>query len=400
MSVKENLDQYVKLLNPKTLSLQTIEILKDYQKYFELYPNSNSVEFATFGELFFINLHPNMDDKKVIVYRDIFNKLTNLALDDKSCVQIITSFEQQEFYAQLHRDLDNNVPISQLSTKVQVFDEKMAVLSQEGPEVEDMDLEASLKYTDRSKGLQWRLNCLNEHFEGGLIKGDFVVLAGYVDSGKTGFLCSELSRMAEQLEGDQWIAWLNTEGTWQQTIPRIYCATLNCTVKDLVKYPEKATLKYTEKMNGNKNRIQVLNYQRKGIKDVEKLCKVNPPSLIVMDLLDAFQGFERHMGSEGNSAERYGALYQWARVIATETCPVIAVSQLNRNGNDNPYPPMTELSGSGEKKQGAATAMIMLGSVQGNDTERYLSTPKNKMGGGKGFRCPVKFDPLRSRFSD
>ena len=402
LGVKENLEKYLKLINPKTLSVQTIELLKDYKKYFEIYKDSKGVDFATFKEFFFINQHPTMDDNKVEKYRDILNQLQTISIEGTSCTQIITSFEQQEFYEQLHRDLDNNVEIGRIVEKVAVFDEKMAVLRQEesnGLE-EDMDLQKALEYGDRTKGLQWRLNSLNEHFGGGLINGDFVLLCGYVDSGKTSFIASEVTHMAQQLEGDQWIAWLNTEGNWQQIVPRLYCAALECTKQDLIKYPESAILKYTEKMKGNKNRIKVLNYQRKSIKDVEDLCKTNPPSLIVFDLLDAISGFDKYLGSEGNSAEKYGALYQWARTIATEYCPIIAVSQLNRNGNDNMYPPMTELSGSGEKKQGAATAMLMLGSQQGNDTERYLSTPKNKIGGGKGFRRAISFDPLRSLFRD
>jgi len=165
-------------------------------------------------------------------------------------------------------------------------------------------------------------------------------------------------------------------------------------------HPNRAIIKYTENMKGNKNRIKVLNFQRKSSKDVEKLIKKQIPSLIVFDLLDGLSGFDKYLGSEGNCAEKYGALYQWARIIATETCPCIIVSQLNRNGNNEPYPAMTELSGSGEKKQGAGTALIMLGSLQGNDIQRYISTPKNKIGGGKGFRREIKFNPLTSRFSD
>ena len=152
-------------------------------------------------------------------------------------------------------------------------------------------------------------------------------------------------------------------------------------------------------MHGDKNRIQVLNFQRKSIKDVEVLCKKNPPSLIVFDLLDAIQGFDKYLGGEGNTVERYGALYQWSRIMATEVCPVIAISQLNRKGNDNCYPNMTELSGSGEKKQAAATCMIMIGSLEGDNAERYLSTPKNKISGDKSWRVKVKFDNLRSRFN-
>lgn len=399
MSTKANLESYVKLLNPKTLSMQSIQLLKDYQKYFETYLTDDTIAFNKFKEFFFINQHPNLDEKQVTIYKEVIDQVQNVPLEGISCTQIITAFEQQELYNQLHTDLDKNVDINTLFLKVEKHRERVNLLqgSSEGLE-EEMDLTLALTYTDRSKGLQWRLNCLREHFQGGLINGDFLILAGYTDSGKTSMLASEVSYMAEQLEGDDWIAWLNTEGNWEQILPRLYQATLNCTHQDLTKFTESAILKYTEKMHGNKNRIRVLNFQRKGIKDVENLIKKHPPKLIVFDLLDHLQGFDKYVGSEGSVVEKYGALYQWGREIATKYCPVIAVSQLNRNGNDNPYPPITEMSGSGEKKQAAATAIIMLGGMEGNSTERYLSTPKNKISGSKGFRRQVAFDPLRSRF--
>ncbi len=381
------------------MSIQTIELLKDYQKYFEVNKDFKGVDFATFREFFFIQQHPNLDDKTAESYKEIIDQLQNIPLEGTSCTQIMTSFEQQEFYEQLHRDLDKNVTIGQIATKVEEFKDKIDVLRQTESKDRDkvMDLKQALAYTDRGKGLRWRLDSLNEHFGGGITKGDFILLAGFVDSGKSSFCASEVSYMAEQLKDDQWIAWLNTEGNWEQILPRLYCASLDCTKKDLINYPDDAIIKYTKKMNGEPNRIKVLNYQRHSTKDVERLIKTNPPSLIVFDLLDHISGFK---SLDGDTVEQYGHLYQWARVMATEVCPVIAITQMNRNGNDNMYPPMTELSGSGEKKQAAATAMIMLGSLQGNDTQRWLSTPKNKIGGGKGFRKEVYFDAIRCRFKD
>lgn len=399
LSVRSNLEMYLKLLNPKTLSIQTIELLKDYRLYFEQY-QTDVVDFGEFQTFFFVVLHPNLDEKSLSGYKEIIKRVGNLPLEEVSVTNVIAAFQQQEAYAELHNDLDKNVDITTILTKVTKLSDSMASLSPIQPIGEDMDINLALRYVDRSNGLQWRLDCLRDHLEGGLIKGDFILLSGYVDSGKTSFAASEVSYMAEQLKGDQWIAWLNTEGNWEQILSRIYQATLNCTQKELTDDTEAAILSYTEKMHGNKNRIKVLNYQRKSIKDVEKLCKSNPPSLIVFDLLDAIQGFDKYLGSEGNAVEKYGQLYQWARVIATEVCPVIAISQLNRNGNDTCYPKMTELSGSGEKKQGAATCMIMIGSEEGNSTERYLSTPKNKISGNKGWRYKVTFDNQRSRFKD
>lgn len=399
LSNKDNLNNYQRLLNTKTLSVRAIEILKDYQRYFETYPTHMDIDWGVFREFFFIQRHPNLDEESDLVYTDIINQLMSKEID--SCTNIISAFEQKILYEQLDKDIQNNIAIEDIKNKVDVGLDKINALKGTQEAVgDDMDLREAMTYTDRSKGLKWRLNCLNELFQGGLIKGDFGIIAGFVDMGKTGFLCSEVSYMAQQLEGDQWIAWLNTEGNWQQILPRLYSSTLNVTHQDLSRYTDKATEKYLEKMKGDKNRIKVLNFQRKSTKDVERLIKNNPPSLIVFDLLDHIRGFDRLVGSEGNVTERYNALYQWAREVATSTCPILAISQLNGDGNNEPYPSITNLRGSRVDKQAAASFQLIIGGKEGNSTERFLSMPKNKISSNKGWRQQVRFDPLRNRFID
>lgn len=401
MASREAMEKYVHLLNPKALSRESLELLKDYQAFFSS-RDAQKIDFSEFSGFFFLERHPQMDDKTVEMYKGVINRLKDMPEDGKNCSQIISNFEQQDFYLQIQRDLDQNLDIDQIVSKMETARERIHRLRGAQEELEqDMDITLALDTTDRSKGLQWRLKCLQEVFEGGgLIKGDFGIIAGFVDMGKTSFICSEISHMAQQLEGDQYIAWLNTEGSWEQLIPRVYCATLNCSAQDLRKFPEKAKAAYMKKMKGNINRIRIMNFQRKSVRDVENLIKERPPSLIVFDLLDGLNGFEKYMKGDGGAHERYNHLYQWAREIATQHCPVLAVSQLNGDGNNEAYPTITNLRGSRVDKQAAATFQLIIGGLEGNSTERYLSLPKNKITSNKGFRAQVKFDPIRSRFSD
>lgn len=393
---KDNYQKYLSLINTKTLSPKSILMLKDYQQYFESRNEVENIDFNDFSTFFFIEKHPNLDEKSVIFYKEVIIQLQNMSKEDISCSQLITSFQQQELYNQLHQDLDNNLDIKEIHTKINSFCESMHKLDKD--DSESMDLIKALESSNRANGLKWRLNCLQEHFNGGLIKGDFGIIAGYVDVGKTSFLSSELSYMAQQLEGDDYIAWLNTEGSWESILTRIYCATLGCTIEDLRTYSKKAIEKYKEKMKGDINRIKVMNFQRKSVRDVENLIKKKPPSIIVFDLLDHIRGFDKYMGKDGNMTERYGALYQWAREIATQHCPVLAISQLNGDGNNEPYPSITNLRGSRVDKQGAATFQLIIGGLEGNSTERYLSMPKNKISSNKGWRAQVKFNPQKCRF--
>lgn len=401
MSIRDNYDKFVKCLNPKLLSRESVFLLKEFKAYYESYQTLSEIDYGSFKEFFFLTRHANIDEKQAKIYKDLIDKLDKIVIDNSDCIKVLVAFEQQEFYNQLHNDLDRNISAQEVYEKTLAFKEKTNQLQglQEAQE-DEMDLALALTYVDRSKGLKWRLPCLNEHFGGGAIKGDVYLLSGYVDSGKTSFAASQASYWAEQLIDDQYGVWFNTEGNWEQILTRIYQSVLNRPVSRLIEHQEQAIIKYTEKMHGDKNRLQVLNYQGKSIKDVETKITSRPPSFIVFDLLDHINGFDNYLGKEGNSAEKYGHLYQWARVLATLYCPILIISQLNRNGNDNPYPAMTELSGSGEKKQAAASAMIMLGSQEGNDSVRYLSTPKNKVGGGKSWRRQIGFDPIKCQFTD
>lgn len=397
LSEKPNLLKYKHLIDQKTLSYQSIMLLKDYDVYFNQYTNLSSIDWTDFKTFFFQTRHPFLPPEEKLGFTEILNTLSTLEKPEQIQTTLL-SFEQQLLYQDLHKDLDRNEDIIKIQDKLNTFDEKRLLVKQQVIESsQEMDLEDALGHVDRSQGLLWRCSALKEHFAGGLIKGDFGIIAGYTDSGKTSFLSSELSYMAQQLHDDQYILWLNNEGDWRRILPRIYSATLNCTEQELVKNKEKAKQKYIDRMHGNVNRIRIMDIQGKHVKDIELLLKNNPPALLVFDMLDHLRGFEKYVSSEG-SHERFGKLYQWAREISSKHCPIIATSQLNREGSNCMYPDITNMKGSGVDKQAAAVYIIMIGALNGDDTIRYLSTPKFKIGSNKSWKMAVKFDSVRSRF--
>jgi len=395
-SIKANLEAYKHLINPKTLSSQGIELLKDFEVYFAQNPEEKKIDFNRFSTFFFIERHPFFDNAKITEYKEILKNLANASEDHIK--KLLNSFETQEFYNNMHVLLDKNTDFAVIKDRILDFDNKLAELSNTVDLSVNMDLDDALIQADRSGGLAWRLPVLQDHFQGGLIKGDFGIVAGYTDSGKTSFLASELSHMATQLTGDQYILWLNNEGDWRRILPRIYSAALGCTFKELLDNKEKAKARYKELMKGNENRIKIVDIQGKHVKDLERLFKQQPPALVVFDMLDHVRGFENYMGDNSGNQERYKKLYQWAREMSSQYCPMIATSQLNREGNNVMYPEVTNLEGSGVAKQGAAIFMLFIGALTGEDTVRYLSTPKFKITGNKSWCKAVKFDPSRARF--
>jgi replicative DNA helicase len=394
LSIKSNFDTYRHSINPKSLAIQSTLLLKDYQVYFELY-KTEKIDFNLFYTFFFNTRHPYLDDKSIEEYKEILNRIDKQDIKTVETQSLIRSFEQQEFYYKLKQDLDKNIDSITVQEQIQQFNNKSQLLLPNGNI--DMDLTEALVYTDRTNGLQWRCQALRDYFNGGLIQGDFGIIAGYVDSGKSSFIASELSYMAQQIDNDDYLLWLSNEGDWKSILPRLYCATLGCTQQELTKFKDTAIIKYIDKMKGNKNRVEIRNIQGWSAKDVELLVKKRCPTLLVIDLMDNLKGFDRYSNSEG-SFELYNRLYQWGREIATNYCPVLGVSQMNGDGEDEMYPKMSKLRGSRVDKQMSATFQLMIGSLQEDNSTRYLSMPKDKVTGRKGWKAVVKFDPLRSRY--
>ena len=101
----------------------------------------------------------------------------------------------------------------------------------------------------------------------------------------------------------------------------------------------------------------------------------------MFDQLDKVHGFS----NEARDDLRIGKLYEWARDIAKEYCPVIAVSQVDGSGEGEKWIHMNQLRGSKTDKIGEADAIITVGKSNepGEDLKRFIHVPKNKLFGGK-----------------
>lgn len=393
LSNKQAFFKFKSLINPKILSVQSLLLLKDYTAYFDssFYANHPNIDWNTFSTFFFTIRHPYLDEKSILEYKEILNLLEKTKINEE-IQDIYFNFEKQELYHETTKLLAEHKDIDVILTKFNEF--KQRNINNSISTEEDMDLNMSLKDTDRSKGLKWRCSALKDTFT--VIKGDFGLVAGFPGAGKSSFIASEISYMAEQLLSDEKIYWLSNEGDKSALIPRLYCATLNCLEKDLRLFTDKAITKYIKIMNGDKNRIIIKNIQGWTAKDIENLVLEKKPKLVVIDLLDNVNGFDKYI-TEESSFEKYHKLYQWGRELATKTCPILAVSQFSVRAENTPYPQLSDLRGSKIDKQAALSFAIFIGKVSGQENIRYISMPKEKMGIGD-LQAEVKFDGLRCRY--
>jgi replicative DNA helicase len=237
------------------------------------------------------------------------------------------------------------------------------------------DLEELANDTIKKPGLRWRLSALNQML-GSLRKGDFGFIFARPETGKTTFLASETTFMAEQLSEESGpIIWFNNEEQGDKVKLRCYQASLGCNMTQLF---SNLAVNRDAYMSKTKGKHKIL---KEGIisRDmVEKVCKQYKPSLVIFDQIDKIHGF-----TNDREDLRLGAIYQWARELAKEYCPVIAVCQADGTGEGQKWLTMANVANAKTSKQAEADWIIGIGKIPdaGYENLRFLHASKNKLMG-------------------
>lgn len=237
------------------------------------------------------------------------------------------------------------------------------------------DLDEILNEIVRVKGLRWRLESLNKAL-GSLRKGDFGFLFARPETGKTTFLASEITYMANQLVKEAGpILWFNNEEQGKKVKLRLYQAALGARLDQLLRNPARAKDAYIEKTHG---KIKLIDASGMGRREIEAITAQESPSLIVFDQLDKVTGFK----ADRPDLE-LGDIYQWARDLAKSNCPVIGASQADALAEGERWLHMGHVSGAKTSKQAEADFILGIGKSHeaGSDYIRYLSISKNKLPG-------------------
>ena len=233
-----------------------------------------------------------------------------------------------------------------------------------------MDLKELYDSQVATPGLRWRLNSLNQSL-GSLRKGDFGFIFARPETGKTTFLASEITHMVSQSDGE--ILWFNNEEQGNKVGIRCFQAALGLPNDDLYRNMDVRQKDY-EKKTGN--RIKIFDFENSSRTNrIESIIKSHNPSLIIFDQIDKIKGFK----GERNDLE-LKALYQWARELAKQYAPVIAVSQASGEAEGKLWLTMDMVDGSKTAKQGEADWILGIGKDSDNTSRsRYFNICKNKL---------------------
>jgi replicative DNA helicase len=370
--------EHVKKHNVSSITLEIFNVLGEY---WDNYPSRTHIDFREFRTFFFIVKGKKIKDPAT--YEIAFDNLKD-ALDKPPPIvkDLLAKLIETDYATQIY-DVCLKIGTGHGGDLLSIEDKLNQYKKEIGASVEkdDVFVKPSLDYLSSvvaTGGLSWRLKELNIAL-GPIRKGDFIIIAARPETGKTTFTASEASFMLNQLKPDEHVIWINNEEASNKVMMRVIQSAYQVTSSELLGNAFKYETEF-KALGGD--RFLILD-DDSGIKSVNKIAmlfKQFNPGLIIFDQLDKVHGFEH----EAREDLRIGKLYEWARDVAKEYCPVIAISQVDGTGEGEKWIQMNQLRGSKTDKIGEADAIVTIGKSNepGMDLQRFIHVPKNKLFGG------------------
>lgn len=350
---------------------------------------------ADLGNLLYSN-----NPKKQELYTSLVNTLDSLKINEALTVDLIRKIKQAGVFRQLslvaYEAAEGRASADDVAAVAASLEIEEAV-PEDNPFVQGT-LSELIEATYKQPGLRWRLPSLNKSL-GSLRKGDFGFVFARPETGKTTFLASEVSYMAEQATGP--VIWFNNEEQGDKVKIRVYQGSLGVEFHELSVQPEAKEKEYLEKTKGN---ICIVDRASLHKNFVEQVCKQYKPALIIFDQIDKITGFK---------ADRedlmLGSIYIWARELAKRFCPVIGICQAGGEGENVRYLNMNHVANAKTAKQAEADWILGIGCLHDTGWEniRFLNISKNKLQGDvdtnpamRHAKLEVLIRPESARYED
>lgn len=396
--------KYMHQLSGAIVTDGTLAVLKDFGRYFQTFEDHDSVDFQLFI--------PRMHNWNSAVSEEVMaTRVAAIKAAAKGEVsEEVESALQTEIANAVMSTAMTDINVRYAEGDVESLGFEMAQVLEAykknaGRVAEDWITENIgnlLDEDDDQGGYMWRLQCLRTAMRG-LRAGDFGIIAGRPDKGKTTFIASEITALAPQIPEHRNVLWLNNEGPGRRIIPRIYQAALGITRSEMVSMNQQGTLQdaYNDAM-GRWDKIRVVDIHGMHVARVESLIEAHGAEIVIYDMIDNIKGF----GDASRTDLVLEQMYQWARECAVKHMHAgLATSQISNDGDGEMFPTLGMLKDSKTGKQGACDFQLMIGASNdpGLASLRYLGLPKNKLrreGAPGDPRATVQFNPMIARYVD
>lgn len=389
---------------------ETNTILDGMEKYYRTFPSITEFAWDSFTAFLIADQSKRLTDDSIVKLRMMLTKAKTF-VPHHAHEEVVKTLIELDYLALIMEECEKVKEGSSDLEHVHIIATNALKDVERYIEKDELFVSADLSViADRitSSGYEWRLDALNRSL-GPLRTGNFVIVAARVEVGKTTFLASEVSYLAQQLPKDRPVVWVNNEEESSVVFFRIVQAALGQESKVLIADSKAAMASYTTLMGGDKDKIRVTK-DMNNVRDLETLFREVNPGLIVFDQLDKVDGFK----SDEREDLKLGKIYKWARELARSYGPVIAASQLSASAvemKDPPFIGLDALRGSKTDKPGEADVVITIGKYKEpkspeEEMIRTINVPKNKLPGGGSKQVEsdrhgqflVTIDPIRARY--
>ena len=407
---KENLSKYRRYIKPHVVMKETNTILDGMDKYYKTFPSVTEFAWDSFTAFLIADQSKRLTDDSIVKLRMMLTK-ARAFVPHHAHEEVVKTLIELDYLALIMEECEKVKEGSSDLEHVHILATNALKDVERYIEKDELFVSADLSaIADRitSSGYEWRLDALNRSL-GPLRIGNFVIVAARVEVGKTTFLVSEVSYLAQQLPKDRPVVWVNNEEESSVVFFRIVQAALGIESKTIIADSKKAMVDYAALMGGNKDKIRVTK-DMNNMRDLETLFREINPGLIIFDQLDKVDGFK----SDEREDLKLGKIYKWARELARSYGPVIAASQLSASAvemKDPPFIGLDALRGSKTDKPGEADVVITIGKYKEpkspeEEMIRTINVPKNKLPGGGSKQVEsdrhgqflVTIDPIRARY--
>lgn len=402
LSQKESYVKYKRFIKQEALSREAYEILDWMGEWLKLHKEAQAINYQSFAPFVLVSKLGGAKPEKIEIVKQWLNELNNPADEDTVSgvlKSLATRYHANEIASKALAVVDGKEDtLEHIEEQLSRYRQDFERVDNEDEYIVSDDIVDMLSEASQS-GLKWRLNALNQSL-GDLRVGDLVVVATRPDTGKTTFLASESTFLAQQLPQEKVVLWINNEEAGKKVKRRIVQSALGTTTKKMLEFPQRVNEKWVELM-GRADKFVVFDKADVSVQDVEILLDKYDVGLIVFDQLWKVHGFDKEAGNE---VTRQTMLFGWARELAKKHAPVLNVHQADGSAEGVKWIDMSKLYGSKTGAQGEADAIITIGRLPDEGNKRYLYVPKNKLDGNepslRNGRFEIEIQPEIGRFKE
>lgn len=400
LAVREQYYAYRSFLK-NALSAPSAKIVEGLGEYYAAHPSTDRIRWSAFKSWGVLTRWGTLPDATRTLLMGLCDAAAEVDLLGEDATDVVHALVRRSYasrVAELGLTISEGGPgaLEDASRMVEEYLTavgKVDALDKHVSGIDALDLEDSTK-----AGYQWRLNCLNVATRG-VGPGDLVVVAARPDSGKSTFLCSEVTHLAQQLPANKKVLWAVNEERGARVKKRIVQAALGIPTADLERDLRGAMTKYTALM-GCPDKITVFDRGHMTSADIERLLRAGDYGLVVVDQL-----WKIHVPGVEGEVERISKAYTWAREIAKDYCPLIGVHQATGEAEGVRWLNMGMLHYSRVGVQGEADALITIGREPDGGRSRFITLPKNKIvnpafPNEANGKWEVELDADRARFEE